>query len=77
MIRAFQGWLGRAGNQILVMSRFCLSIYHDLLPDMKDPSVIDLEVELDLGGGSSRSFPVDLRRWEKEIRESVKPAGAK
>ena len=50
--------------------------YH-LLLNMKDLSVIHLEVEVDLGGGSSRAFPVDLRRWEKEIRESVKPTGAK
>jgi hypothetical protein len=45
--------------------------YH-LLLNMKDLSVIYLEVLLDLGGGGRRYMPVDLSRWEKEIRESVK-----
>ncbi len=44
--------------------------YH-LLLNMKDLSVIELSVVVDLGGGSTRDFPVDLSNWEKEIKESV------
>ncbi len=42
-----------------------------LVLGLKDLSVIQFSVEVDLGGGSSRDFPVDLSYWEKEIKESV------
>ena len=42
-----------------------------LLLNLRDLSVIEFSIEVDLGGGSSRYFPVDLSNWEKEIKESV------
>jgi hypothetical protein len=45
--------------------------HYDLLLSLKDLSVIEFSVEVDLGGGSSRYFPVDLTHWKTEIEESV------
>ena len=45
--------------------------HYDLLLSLKDLSVIEFSVEVDLGGGSSRYFPVDLTHWEREIKDSV------
>jgi len=50
--------------------------HYELLLNMKDLSVIYLELDLDLGGGARRCFPVDLKHWEKEIAESIKPVDA-
>ena len=45
--------------------------HYDLLLSLNDLSVIEFSVEVDLGGGASRYFPVDLSHWDKEIKESV------
>jgi hypothetical protein len=50
---------------------------YELLLNMKDLSVISLTVALDLGGGSSRDFPVDLSGWEEEIQKSIKTVDGK
>ena len=44
-----------------------------LLLNLKDLSVIQFSVEVELGGRSTREFPVDLRTWKEEIEASVTP----
>jgi len=39
---------------------------YELLLNMKE-----LDVEVELGGGSSRGLPVDLSEWREEIRKSI------
>ncbi|MEK7951701.1 hypothetical protein [Luteolibacter soli] len=50
--------------------------YH-LLLNMKDLSVIQMEVALELGDGGTRYLPVDLSMVEKEMKESIKPVEEK
>jgi hypothetical protein len=48
-----------------------------LLLSLKDLSVIKFSVEVDLGGKSTREFPVDLSNWKEEIEASVTPVETK
>ena len=45
--------------------------YH-LLLNMKNLTIIDLEVVIDLGRGGTKYLPIDLTAWKEEIAASIK-----